>query len=65
MNRYGDCGNCAHCANCGRDNYGLLLQIETLLNTLYEEIRHGDDEHQKWLKDKIDEHFKHYYSGVK
>jgi bacterioferritin (cytochrome b1) len=25
-----------------------------ILNKLYEEIKHGDEEHQKWLKDKID-----------
>ena len=29
-----------------------------MLNNLYEEIKHGDDEHQKWLKDKIQEFIK-------
>lgn len=27
--------------------------LKTLLEKLYEECRHGDDEHQQWLKDKI------------
>lgn len=26
-----------------------------LLDYVYESIKHGDDEHQKWLKDKIEE----------
>lgn len=26
-----------------------------VLDDLYEEIKHGDEEHQKWLKDKIEE----------
>lgn len=29
--------------------------VVILLDRLYEEIRHGDEEHQKWLKDKIEE----------
>ena len=33
------------------------LEVDTnkVLDDLYEEIKHGDDEHQKWLKDKIEE----------
>lgn len=30
-------------------------QFQDLFKELYEEIAHGDDEHRKWLKDKIDE----------
>jgi hypothetical protein len=29
--------------------------FERCLWELYEEIKHGDEEHQKWLKDKIQE----------
>ncbi len=29
--------------------------IKEILNQLYDEIKHGDEEHQQWLKDKIDE----------
>lgn len=31
-----------------------------ILEKLYEEIRHGDEDHQKWLKDKIDNFEKNY-----
>lgn len=29
--------------------------ISTFLDELYEEIKHGDEEHQRWLKSKIEE----------
>ena len=29
------------------------LTLQELLNLLYEECKHGDAEHQQWLKDKI------------
>lgn len=32
----------------------LRLAQEYALNDLYEEIKHGDDEHQRWLKEKIE-----------
>lgn len=32
--------------------------IITLFKELYEEIKHGDEEHQKWLKDKIEDFIK-------
>lgn len=30
-------------------------RIQEKLDELYEDIKHGDEEHQKWLKDKIEE----------
>lgn len=30
----------------------------SLFRELYEDIKHGDEEHQKWLKDKIEEFIK-------
>jgi bacterioferritin (cytochrome b1) len=29
-----------------------------ILRKLYEEIKHGDEEHQQWLKDKIEQFIK-------
>lgn len=29
------------------------ITLEELLIQLYEECKHGDEEHQQWLKDKI------------
>lgn len=29
-------------------------ETKKLFLQLYEEIKHGDEEHQQWLKDKID-----------
>jgi hypothetical protein len=34
--------------------------IKVLLDLLYEEIKHGDAEHQKWLRDKMDEFIERY-----
>lgn len=31
------------------------MDINKLLNTLYEEIKHGDQDHQDWLKNKIEQ----------
>lgn len=31
--------------------------IYSLLISLYEDIKHGDEEHQKWLLDKINEFY--------
>lgn len=30
-----------------------IPDVEEILWQLYEDIKHGDDEHQQWLKDKI------------
>jgi hypothetical protein len=30
-------------------------QIRSLFLELYEETKHGDEEHQQWLKDKIND----------
>ena len=30
-------------------------EVYELLDKLYEDVKHGDDDHQKWLKDKIEE----------
>ncbi len=30
------------------------MELSNLLNELYEDIKHGDDEHKKWLKEKIE-----------
>lgn len=51
--------------------YGLLLEtklarnymIGNVLRKLYQEIKHGDEAHQKWLKDKIDDFGKRYTNG--
>ena len=32
----------------------LPQEIKPLFDQLFEEIKHGDEEHQNWLKDKID-----------
>lgn len=32
--------------------------VKKILNDLYKEIKHGDKEHKKWLKDKIQEFIK-------
>ena len=29
--------------------------MKYMFNELYEDIKHGDEDHQKWLKDKINE----------
>lgn len=29
-------------------------EVKDLFEQLYEQIKHGDEEHQKWLKDEID-----------
>lgn len=31
-----------------------------LFSDLYNQIKHGDDEHQQWLKDKMDEFLENY-----
>lgn len=36
-----------------------------LLNDLYEEIKHGDDDHKKWLKDRIDQFVKEHIKNEK
>lgn len=33
--------------------------LRKILDSLYEAIKHGDEEHQQWLKDKIDEFYNH------
>lgn len=32
-------------------------EIKKLTNTLFDEIKHGDEKHQQWLKTAIDNHF--------
>lgn len=42
------------------DYYDLQQQHNKLLSdvrSLFKTIKHGDDEHQKWLKDAIEKHF--------
>lgn len=53
-----------------RLRYGILISYKTgaivkayaklsaQVLTLFDAIKHGDEEHQKWLKEKIEEHFK-------
>lgn len=47
---------------CGETTFGMPVTKDTrvskALNDLYEVIKHGDDEHQKWLRDKIEEFIK-------
>ena len=31
--------------------------LQEKINTLFDKIKHGDQEHQDWLKKAIDEHF--------
>lgn len=33
-------------------------QLERILLGLYDEIKHGDDEHKRWLKEKIDSYLR-------
>ncbi len=40
-------------------------KLRELFNKLYEDIRHGDKEHQLWLKDKLDNFLKEYLSESK
>lgn len=35
-----------------------IQQIQLKINTLYDKIAHGDEEHRKWLKEAINEHFR-------
>ena len=35
--------------------------IKQALEELFDEVKHGDKEHQKWLKDKFDSFAKNYY----
>ena len=35
----------------------ISLQLQKQISTLYDVIKHGDEEHQKWLKEAIDKHF--------
>ena len=37
----------------GVEFYHLKVKVESL----FDEIKHGDEEHQAWLKAKIEEHF--------
>jgi hypothetical protein len=30
------------------------LHVKAALDSIYEEAKHGDEEHQKWLKEKFD-----------
>lgn len=34
------------------------IDLMKLLDELYLECEHGDDEHRKWLKDKFDDFYK-------
>lgn len=34
----------------------LKIILKQHLNKLYEECKHGDEEHQKWLKDKFEDY---------
>ncbi len=34
--------------------------LKTFSNDLYEEIKHGDDEHKEWLKNKMESFLKKY-----
>lgn len=48
---------------------GGVLKIKfdssNMVESLYEEIAHGDDEHRKWLKDKLYDYFKNVKEGDK
>lgn len=47
--------NDKHIEWTGQLDISIISNFENLLNELYEEIKHGDEEHQQWLKDKIQE----------
>ena len=33
-------------------------QLKNKVSSLFDAIKHGDQDHQEWLKNKIEEHFK-------
>jgi hypothetical protein len=35
-----------------------VYKLETLIATLWPAIQHGSDEHKKWLRQAIENHFK-------
>lgn len=39
--------------------------LRSVLDQLYEEIKHGDDEHQAWLKAKIDMYYEDLIKSLK
>ena len=49
----------SYCVTCYRDGfnncYQTLLPLIESIDTLYDDIKHGDDEHKRWLKEKIDD----------
>lgn len=47
-------GYCSGIEQLALDAYHVL---EERINTLFDKIKHGDQEHQDWLKKAIDEHF--------
>jgi len=34
-----------------------VAELEDLRDSLFEKIKHGDDDHQAWLKNAIEDHF--------
>lgn len=55
-----ECGefiwNKKECPPCKmRNNY---IQLKVKIETLFDAVKHGDEEHQRWLKEAIDSHFK-------
>lgn len=49
--------NDKHIEWTGELDVSILYNFKELLDNLYEEIKHGDEEHQKWLKNKINEFY--------
>lgn len=35
----------------------IVLRLKNKISTLFDAIKHGDKEHQEWLRKKIEDHF--------
>lgn len=52
------------CATCASEKRERELRVEAqaeaaqLISTLFDAIKHGDEKHQAWLKEAIDDHFR-------
>lgn len=42
-----------------------MIELKNIFDQLFEEIKHGDQEHQDWLKKKLDDFLINYESSLK
>jgi hypothetical protein len=54
----GSRNNDSHIEWAGELDISIINNLKYLLYELYEDIKHGDEEHQLWLKNKIDDFIK-------